>query len=108
MSENPQGPSLEEIRAMMNDTLRSQWRNVLSFLFGQFVDGQTYPASTVKDAMWIIWSLARAAANEQYLEEVHPIVQALWTARKEEPKVAAEREPPQAPQRSTFSFSFRK
>ena len=106
MSENPQGPSLEEISAMMNDTLRCQWRNVVSFLFGQCVDGQTYPGNVVRDAMWIMWSLARVAAQEQVLEEIHAIVQELYNERKEEPKVAAEREPPQAPQRSRFSFSF--
>ena len=108
MSENPQGPSLEEVMEALKNYQRKQWKFIVSFLFGPIGDDKTYRANDLRDRLWIMWSMARAAAQEQFLDELHPIVQELYNERKEDPKVAAEREPPQAPQRSTFNFSFRK
>ena len=108
MAENPQYPSPEEVIESLKRWQRSQWKFIVSFLFGPIGDDKTYRANDLRDRLWIMWSLARAAAQEQFLDELHPIVHELYTERKEEPKVAAEREPPQAPQGSTFSFSFRK
>ena len=108
MSENPQGPSLEEVMEALKNYQRKQWKFIVSFLFGPIGDDKTYRANDLRDRLWIMWCMARAAAQEQFLDELHPIVQELYNERKEEPKVAAEREPPQAPQRSSFSFAFKK
>ena len=106
MSENPQCPSHEEVIESLKRWQRSQWKFIASFLFGPIGDDKTYRANDLRDRLWIMWCMARAAAQEQFLDELHPIVQELYNERKEDPKVAAEREPPQAPQRSRFSFSF--
>lgn len=108
MSEKPQGPSLEEVMEALKNYQRKQWKFIASFLFGPIGDDKTYRANDLRDRLWIMWCMARAAAQEQFLDELHPIVQELYNERKEEPKVAAEREPPQAPQRSSFSFAFKK
>ena len=89
MAENPQCPSPEEVMEVLKNYQRSQWKFILSFLFGPIGDDKTYRANDLRDRLWIMWSLARAAAQEQFLDELHPIVEELYNERKEEPKSVA-------------------
>ena len=81
MAEN-HTPSPEEVIESLKNSQRSQWKFIISFLFGPILNNKTYRANDLRDRLWIMWCLARAAAQEQYLDELHPIVQELYNERK--------------------------
>ena len=83
MAENPQSRSPEEIIATLKNYQRILWKYILSFLFGPIGDDKTYRANDLRDRLWIMWCMARAAAQEQFLDELHPIVQELYNERQE-------------------------
>ena len=85
MAEN-HTPSPEEVIESLKNSQRSQWKFIISFLFGPILNNKTYRANDLRDRLWIMWCLARAAAQEQFLDELHPIVQELYNERKKEPK----------------------
>ena len=81
-------PRQEEIIENLKRWQRSQWKFIVSFLFGPIDNTKTYSAGDLRDRLWIMWGLARAAAAEQFLKDLEPIVREEYTARlpKEEPK----------------------
>ena len=104
MAEN-HTPSPEEIIEATKIYRLYQWETLITRMFW-FDDEEALRGRDVRDRMWIMWNLARIAANEQHSDDYHKVVKKAYEKSKKEPKVAAEREPPQAPQRSRFSFSF--
>ena len=81
MTEHQQCPSLEEVIETTNKLYRSQWKVIITLLFHD-------QEQDVRDRMWIMWSLARIAANEQYLDELNKVVQDVYEkSKKQEEKV---------------------
>ena len=83
MAENPQCHIPEEVMEALKNYQRRQWRFIVSFIFGPIGDDKTYRANDLRDRLWIMWCMARAAAQEQFLDELHPIVQELYNERQE-------------------------
>ena len=83
MSENPQGPSLEEVMEALKNYQRKQWRFIVSFIFGPIGDDKTYRANDLRDRLWIMWCMARIAANEQFFDELDAAVEELYNERKD-------------------------
>ena len=121
MAENPQCHIPEEVMEVLKNYQASQWKSIMSSLFGPIGDFKTYPANDLRDRLWIMWGLARAAAQEQCLDELHPIVQELYNERKDVKWVV--RKGPEYPvphlvvqkdnsnerkEEPKFSFAFRK
>ena len=84
MAENPQCPSPEEVIESMKTSTISMFERLVSVLFGSLDGPRNYSASELRDRMWIMWSLARIAANEQWLDTFDSVVRAKYTKLKEQ------------------------
>ena len=84
MAENPQCPSPEEVIDTMQRSAISAWERLVSVLFGSLDGPKNYTGSELRDRMWIMWSLARIAANEQWLDTFDSVVRAKYTKLKEQ------------------------
>ena len=84
MAEKAEFPSPEEVIDSMQRSTISAWERLVSVLFGSLDGPRNYSPSELIDRMWIMWSLARIAANGQRLDEFDAIVRARYTKLKEQ------------------------
>ena len=81
MSENPQGPSLEELIEATKTYHLYKWETLITRMFW-FDDAEALPGRDARDRMWIMWNLARIAANEQYSDDYHKVVKMAYERSK--------------------------